>query len=275
MRKLLTYLLPLFIFSSFQSADKIDQRNLKHKDFSKGETLTYVASYGMFNAGEAVIHLDQELHTVNTKSCYKVSIDAKSIGAFSFVMNIKDTWQSYIDTATIVPQKFFRDITEGPVASKPYRLVETTIFDHNKQKAQVKQTKNGKDSNNEYQIPKYAQDLISGYYYLRAIDFDGLSKGDTIKMDAFFEDKVYDFNILYLGKDIMRSKFGKMETYLMSPIMPDNSLFDGENSVKFWVTCDENRVPLKIEAEMFVGSVEIDLVKYNGLKSKLTRYKKK
>jgi hypothetical protein len=32
-----------------------------------------------------------------------------------------------------------------------------------------------------------------------------------------------------------------------------------------WVTDDNNRVPVRAEAEILVGSVKMDLVKYSGL----------
>ena len=41
--------------------------------------------------------------------------------------------------------------------------------------------------------------------------------------------------------------------------MPENSLFDGENSIRVWISDDINKVPLKIKANMFVGAVEVDI----------------
>ncbi|MEN7550871.1 DUF3108 domain-containing protein [Rapidithrix thailandica] len=280
MNRLATLFCLILLCTSFRQSsqllfDEEEFRSLKNSDFSKGEELTYEASYGFFTAGKAVIHLDNAVHSLNNRPCYKVTVEGKSIGTFGMVMNIKDTWVSYIDTASIMPHKFYRDITEGPVASSPYRLKETTWFDHKKQTAKVEQTKNGKYSLESFTIPRYAQDIISGYYYLRTIEFDRLREGDHISMPAFFEDKVYDFKVKYLGKDQVRSNFGKIDCYVMSPVMPENSLFDGEHSIKFWVTNDENRVPLKIEAKMFVGAVKVDLVQYKGLKSDIKRSKKK
>ena len=49
--------------------------------------------------------------------------------------------------------------------------------------------------------------------------------------------------------------------------MPSNGLFDGENAIKLWLSDDRNRVALKIQAEMFVGAVEIDLKHYQGLRN--------
>ena len=48
--------------------------------------------------------------------------------------------------------------------------------------------------------------------------------------------------------------------------MPKNSLFDGENSIKFWLSADQYKIPLKIKADMFVGAVEIDITNYKPAK---------
>ena len=51
--------------------------------------------------------------------------------------------------------------------------------------------------------------------------------------------------------------------------MPDNEMFDGKNSVLFWLSDDENKIPLKIRAKMFIGAVEIDIKSQKGLKHPL------
>ena len=126
--------------------------------------------------------------------------------------------------------------------------------------------KKGKSSENTYSFPEYTQDLVSSYYYLRTIDFSTLKKGDQITINSFFEDETYDMKIEYLGKESVRTKVGKINAFKMRPIMPDNDLFDGEDSILFWVSDDANKVPLKIRAKMFIGAVEVELTEYSGLK---------
>ncbi|MEH0154936.1 DUF3108 domain-containing protein [Limibacter armeniacum] len=259
----------LVLLSAFATSNgDFKYRSIPNNDFERGETLTYIAGYAFVDAGQAVVKVDKDLHSMNGRTCYKVDVDAKSIGLFSWTTKIKDKWQSYVDTAAIIPMRFHRDIAENN-----YRLVETTDFDHINGKAKVTwYKKNKKDEKNaNYSIPTYAQDIISGYYYLRTLDYDNMQEGDTVKIDAFFEDKSYDFNLVYLGKEKIYTNFGRIDSFVMSPIMPDNKLFYGQHPIKFWVSNDANRVPLKINAELVVGAVEVNLVKHKGLKTKLGR----
>ena len=269
-QKIILLTIIISLFSAFiQNNAFIEEDKAKYKKFQRGEKLTYLAHYGFIDAGEAVVSIDKKLHKINNKVCYNITVKGKTIGVFGWTTKVKDIWQSYIDTAELLPQQFYREIRENS-----YKLIETSIFDHIDKKVKVAQIKNGKTENSVYDIPPFVQDLISSYYYLRTLNFNNFKEGDTIKMNAFFEDEVYNFNILFLGKERLTTKFGRINTFVMTPIMPHNSLFDGENSIKFWVSNDIHRIPLKVKAEMFVGAVEIDLTRYSGFKSKFNTSKK-
>ena len=48
--------------------------------------------------------------------------------------------------------------------------------------------------------------------------------------------------------------------------MEKNGLFEDGNSIRFWLSDDKNKIPVRIEADMFVGKVAVDLKDYKGLK---------
>jgi hypothetical protein len=107
---------------------------------------------------------------------------------------------------------------------------------------------------------------VSGAYYFRIIDYESMTPGDVFTITAFFENQVYYLKMRYKGKETIKTSFGKIEAYKLAPIMPENSLFEGENSIRCWLSADRNRLPLKIEADMFVGAVEVDLKSFKNLK---------
>ena len=267
-KKLVALLLIGFVTMAFQTYD--GYRKVDNKSFNKGEKITYLAHYGFVNAGRAIIKMDEKIHYKNRRPCYKVDVDGWTVGMFSLGYKVKDKWRSYIDTSAIISQQFYRDISENK-----YRLEETTYFDHHQKKVRVKTLKNGKNKDKTFVIPKYAQDLVSGYFYLRTLDFENMKVGTMIKIDGFFENKAYKFDIKFKGKETIRTKFGKIHSYKLEPIMPDNKLFDGEDSILFWVSADQNRIPLKIRAKMFVGAFEVEMTGYEGLKSDFNWAKKK
>jgi hypothetical protein len=43
-------------------------------------------------------------------------------------------------------------------------------------------------------------------------------------------------------------------------------VFEESESLTFWVSADKNKIPVKIEAELAVGSLTAELDEYRGLK---------
>jgi hypothetical protein len=145
-------------------------------------------------------------------------------------------------------------------------LKEGVYFYHDKGVADAERDHNGV-TKKTYTVPYGVQDIISGFYFLRKFDYNKMKVNDTIKINAFFEDKLYDFKIKYVGKTKIDTKFGDIQVIKLVPIMPDNQLFNGENSISVFLSDDKNKIPVRMQAEMFVGSVKVDLVKYSGLKN--------
>jgi hypothetical protein len=235
-------------------------RILKNRTFAKGEKLTYLAHYGFIHAGRGVVSLDNMTYYKNGRPCYKVDIEGKTTGMFAVGMKVNDTWRSYIDMEAIMPHEFYRNISENK-----FTLEETSLFDHKRGTVKVKRNRKGVIKDLAYNVPTYTQDMVSGYYYLRTLDFEQYKAGDIIKMDAFFEDELYVFQVKYLGKEVIKTRFGKLNAFKLSPIMPENSVFNGKDAVQFWISDDPNRVPLMVKVNMFIGAFEIELVEHQGL----------
>jgi hypothetical protein len=270
-----TLLLVLVIITAplVSSAQDNDRKLVKFKQFQTGEQLSYTCYVGLLTAGKGTVTVDRQLYKLSDKICYRVDVEGKTSGMFALGMKVNDLWRSFVDTSLMVPWKFHRNLKENN-----YRLEETTYFDHNIKKARVDANHKGKKKGGIYEIPQYSQDMISGYLYLRTLDFDNMQPGHIISVNSFLENKVYDFKIKYLGKKVLKTKFGKIDTYVLTPIMPDNGLFlSGENAIKFWVSADDNRIPLKINANMLwgIGLVEINLTEHKGLKQPLKTTKKR
>ena len=83
----------------------------------------------------------------------------------------------------------------------------------------------------------------------------------------FFDNEFYDFEIVYHGIERTKTKVGKVNCYKVIPVMQENSLFKGESAVKFWITADANRLPVKVIAEMNVGKAKCELTSYKNVKT--------
>ena len=242
-------------------------RNLDNQSFGQGERLEYKLHLGFLNVGYGVMEISPTIYQINNRPCYRTDIYGETIGMWRIFYKVKDNWGSYIDTASIVPQRFYRYIVENR-----YRKNEIVDFSHRTDTAIVNKLDGETRELKEQQffsIPNNSQDLVSGYYWLRTLDYDTIEVGSTIKVDAFFDDEVFDFVVTYLGKDVIKTKLGKVNALVLSPKMPDNKIFSGEDAIKVYLSDDKSKIPLKIHAAMFVGAVEIDIIKADNLRNSI------
>ena len=240
---------------------------LRNDSFARGEFLHYKMTYGFFTIGRGTAQVFPQYYKMNSRNCFKVEIVGKTVGMVDWVADINDQFGAYVDTASIIPHQFYRRIREGH-----YRKDEWTNFDQVRNRIEVKtlNKKTGKlDEPKYYDAPAQVRDMISGYLLLRNIDFSKIKEKDTISVPGFFEDSFYNMKIIFKGKETIKTKVGKIRCIVLVPVMPDNKIFDGENSVTAWFSDDKNRIPVKISAELFIGSGGVELTEYAGLKNPL------
>ena len=256
-----------FLVSLLMQGEENGYRSVKNESFFAGEKLEYRVHLGFLSGAYATIEIGETIYTINERPCFRVNIFGKTAGVIDLFYKVRDTWGSYIDTAAIVPHRFYRYIRENK-----YRKNEIVDFDHFQDSAVVarldKKTMKLKEKV-KFPIVDNTQDLVSGAYYLRTMDLNKKRKGDMIYIKGFFDDETYSMKIKYLGTETLKTKVGTFETHVLTPILPENKLFKDEDAVKLWLSKDNNKIPLKIKANMFVGAVEIDIRDYQNLRNKI------
>jgi hypothetical protein len=244
---------------SFNSAER--ERVIEQTSFTTGEHIEYRVHYGFVNAAEAIVDVDDKFQTANGKPCYKVNIVARTVGMTDWFTKVRDVWTSYIDSALILPQLFYQKKQEGE-----YKNEQRIVFNHNANTAKQYDI----DDDNEkksYNVPDNVQDVVSGYYFLRTIDFSKMDVGSSVPVTFFFEGEIYNMRLKYRGKEVMKTKFGKVNTFKITPQLPKNNFFQDEESVKLWVTDDANKIPVKAEVQLKIGAITLDLRKFSGLRN--------
>lgn len=259
MKKLLIGIGMLAVVSTgFSALDSY--RRVVNNSFGPGEHLEYRIHYGFLNAAEAIVDVSPTVYKVNERPCYRVNVDGRTVGAFDLVTRIRDTWRSYIDTSAILPQKFYTSLQENK-----YRKEENITFNHATNTVKADE----RTEHDVFKVPDNVHDLISGYYFLRTIDFNRISSGQVIEVPAFYDDTVYNMKVRYRGKDVVKTKFGSINVIKLNPVLPANKLFKDEESIRIFVSDDANKVPVKVEVDFWVGAMVMDLRQNNGLKQPL------
>ena len=232
----------------------------KKPAYKSGEWLKFRIHYGWLNASYATLKLTSE--KLDTIPVFHVVGKGKTTGLAKVFFKVDDTYESYFGRNDNKPYRFIRKIDEGG-----YTKDIEINFDYKESKALLEDKKNKKEF--DFEINDKVQDLLSAAYYLRNnFDVDDLKLNESIVMDMLFDDDgVYQFKLKFLGKEVVRTKFGKVECLKFRPYVQSGRVFKEQESLTLWVSNDLNKIPIRIKAELAIGSIKADLDGYNGLKN--------
>jgi hypothetical protein len=229
-----------------------------------GEELNYRVSFGFIGIGNARMVIGDSIVSIQNRPSYQVDVYGATSGMVDWVARVNDHWGSYVDTAALLPHQSYRHIREGD-----YRKDEITVFNH---QSGIIKTRTKDQESGIYKSPNVftselsqVRDMLSGYLYLRTVDFNSFDPGDHFVINGFLEDTFYPLEMVFEGYETIKTRAGKYKAIRLTPLMPEDGIFEGKRSVKIWISADDNRVPLRIEARMFVGRAILELSNYRNL----------
>ncbi|MES2417303.1 MAG: DUF3108 domain-containing protein [Bacteroidota bacterium] len=222
--------------------------------FKEGEVLQYKLKYGFITAAEATIKVMATDIKFDNKPVYRLAVDAKTSGTFDIFYKVRDRYDSYIDKTELTPYFYQENIREAS-----YRRQDKARF--------YQDTKKVVANRGTFTTPTTQTfDLVSAYYFARSLDISKLKTGDKFKLNYFLGDEISQLEIEYVGKEVIKSKLGNLRCLKFSPSIKPGRIFKKDSKLYLWITDDGNRVPVKAEVEILVGSVTLEIKSAEGLK---------
>jgi hypothetical protein len=247
------------VFLSFPLRAGDEFCSLRNTSFMAGETLTYKVYYTLAGvyvaAGEANFNVN--LEKLISKNVYHITGDGKTYSFYDNFFKVRDKYETFIDTGTLQPLKFIRNVYEGG-----YKKYENVTFN---QAANTAVTNDG-----VFKVPNCVQDVVSAIYYSRNIDFDKYKPDDKIPFSMFLDNETFNLYIRYLGKETVKTKYGKFKAIKFKPLLIKGTIFEGGEKMVVWVSDDQNRIPLRVESPISVGNIKVDMMGYHNLRFPLT-----
>jgi hypothetical protein len=253
MKKILIFLLfPLLISFDSQREDA----------FQTGEWFKFRVHYGIINAGYATLEVQDGV--INNKKVYHVIGKGYSTGMSRFFFKVDDLYESYFDKVTGNPYKYVRKIDEGG-----YTKNQEGFFNPASDRVLVKDFDNKTEKT--FVIPNNTQDIVSAFYYLRNYPtIDKLKVGESVAIDMFFDDETTKFKLKFIGRADIETKFGVIPTMIFRPLVQSGRVFKEKEALTVWISDDDNKIPVRIQANLAVGSIKADLDGFKGLKNSFT-----
>lgn len=252
MKKIIAIVISLIAFNATAQS---------HQAYEAGEWFKFRIHYGMFNASYATLEVKETI--LKNEPVYHVVGKGKSTGLLHLFFKVDDNYETYIRKENGAPLRFIRKIDEGG-HTKDIQI----DFDHNSKKAHVFNRKY--NTRETFSVEENVQDMLSSFYYLRNnLDVDDIAPGEMMTMNMFFDNENHDFKLKFLGREVVKTKLGNIAALKFKPYVLAGRVFKEKESLTIWVSDDKNRMPVKIKADLAVGSLDADIDAFKGLKHPL------
>lgn len=220
--------------------------------FKSGEELSYKFKYTWFTGAEGHLRVEDG-DKIDGHPTYHIIADGKTAGTFDFFYKVRNRYETYIDRTTLLPYLYTENRREGS-----WKHTDKVSFDHETNKITA----------NKGVFPYKGKvfDFVSAYYFARCIDISKLKIGDKFDLPYFLDDGLYSLNITYMGKETVTTGIGTFNCLKFNPTIIPGRIFKKNSKLYLWITDDGNRIPVKANVELVVGSVTMELTGTKGLK---------
>jgi hypothetical protein len=227
----------------------------------EGETLTFDVTWMGIKAGQAT--LESKGQTLrNGQSVYHLVTTARSSPVISKFYRVDDRSESYLAMDPFHTVQFEKHLREGR-----YRHDSYTVFDQAAGRVhfryldfgQVPKTisrleeaeRYGKWVQQEFPLVPNALDELAVLYYARLLP---LREGQTYTAKVFASRKNWDLQVRVLHRETLDTIIGRRDTLIVEPLLAFEGIFQQKGRMIVWLTNDAERVPVKMESEVKVGS---------------------
>lgn len=254
----------IILFLQLNLLFSIDTNNTIKNEaaFKIGEELNFKFYYNSLLTGDVLAGYANSVVEQYSLSdnYYKINIDAETRKAYS-IFKVEDYYTSYINKSTLLPSYFKKRIREGRyTASRDVKFYQDSLY--------ANYIDNKKETTTIVEIPYGVHDLLSSLFYLRSINFDTVKVGDTYNLSFFLDGEVFDTELKFIGYETIETELGEVDCMKFKPRVLKGNVFNEEEPLTVWVSNDNNKLPIKAESEIRVGSVKIVLVDFDNLKFK-------
>ena len=250
MKKIIYLIAFLLLVRQVPAQDNLDPSEVV---FQPGEELKYRLRYGFLVAAEGFLKVEASDVKFDNRPVHRLVANGKTSGSFDLFYKVRNRYDSYIDRKTLVPYLYTEDIRE----SNYRRTDKARFYPQDKKIVANKGTFKGKEK---------TFDLVSAYYFMRNLDLTGAKIGKMYSITYYLNGDVSSLEVQYVGKERIKAPMGYVDCLKFSPSIQPGRVFRKDSKLYVWITDDGNRIPVRAQADILVGSVTMELTSATGLK---------
>jgi len=248
----------LLIIAQIANSQCID----KITTFKPGEKITYDAYYNWgfiwIHAGDVQFTVSQKMYM--SRNLLYLEATGNSLKSYDWLYKVRDRFQSLVDPQTFSPVWAERNTLEGS-----YKAYENYVFNPNGMIYSMVENSKKPFKRDSLKAPPCTFDVLSMIYYARALNFEKYKPNEKIPLKSVVDNQMFPLFLRYQGKETIKARDGKKYRCIkFTALLIEGTIFKGGEDMTIWVTDDDNRIPVLVEAKILIGSVKAYLNNVEG-----------
>lgn len=226
----------------------------QEKNAFKDEKLNYqiVYHWGIIwkHAASATLSLSSQGDKYHTALC------AQTVSWADKFYRVRDTLTCTILKQDLRPLRYVKKAHEGKELNRD--IVDYSYADGTITAKCTAERKNKPTKNATMQATNDAFDMLSVFYYLRAIDYDSFKQRGKLSTTIFSGKRKENLTLTYVAREQvqLRDK-SKHDSYHVTFTFTQDGKSKSSKDIHCWISTDSLRIPLMLKGSIKVGEVRV------------------
>jgi hypothetical protein len=214
-------------------------------DLNPTQRFHYEISWGFLHVGRSTMEV-----TPTEDGQVSIFTGAWSNSKLSRIYPVEDVARSIVESAAHPLALNYTLVTREGRHRKDRELIfdreagSVTFFDH------IENTET------PYEIPAEVFDPLGAFQYTR---MNTLVVGRSVFVPMFDSKRFYELEVRVLRRERVTVDAGTFDAIVIQPVMQSEGVFSSSGAIYIWISDDLRRIPVKVEAKVFIGSVRAEL----------------
>jgi hypothetical protein len=219
--------------------------------FRTGEHYLFDVTYFGATAGELELELLPEKVVADNLS-FHIRAIARTASIFTWFYRMNDVAESFMDAKGLFSHKFSLKLDESLQTRDVLELYDQqnrvvhywSKLDHKK--------KGKHNDQKDISTEPFAQDGLSAFFYIRTLP---LKVGDIYNFPVVTNGKERNVRVTVVGKEVLPTRLGDIPAIVLKPEVILDGVLKTYGDSFVWISDDPQRIILKVDAKIKVGSV--------------------
>lgn len=265
------YFLVQLLILFFSTTTLFSQSEHSNYAFGDGEKLHYTVSYNWgiiwINAGVVDFHARKQYN--KGASGWHFLSTGHSVPNLDWLYKVRDTFEVFTSASAFEPINFRRNSFEGG-----HQVFNRYTFHPQEHKVHILARESRKPYlDTTLVIDRNITDVLTATYLTRSHAFNEMKEGEIFHVKMLIDNKITDLPIEYHGKAKICTPNGlNFDCMRFSARIASGTMFLANENIQVWVSDDENKIPVLIEAKIKVGAIKVHLHTFENLGHPLTSF---